>query len=228
MHMNQVHIENRMWCQKEKGFTLLEILIALAISSVVMLAIYNIYMNQIHAANAQDRIVAMRQNWRAGQFVVGRELMKAGYSSKITNPNDPGFTVATRTAVTFTYVDDATEELVSVAFTHAGNNIVRTITPTGGVATATPVAEDIEVLEFIYQLKDGTTTWAPANLDDIRAVRVTTLARSAMPVPDYPNADAYALPFPDGETENNRTFSADSLYRQLVTGFFYCRNMAGK
>lgn len=216
------------WRANEYGFTLVELLIAVAISALVIMAIYSVYMNHLKTATAQEKIVAMRQNWRVAHFVVGRDLMKAGYSSNIVNPTQPGFIRAEKSALTFTYVDDTTDALVSVGFALADNKIVRTTATAGAVTVNTAIAEDIEALQFIYQLKDESTTWAPGatDLDDIRAVRVSVLARTTTPVGNYPNPDSFALPFPDGETENTLSFSPDCVYRQLVTGFFSCRNMA--
>ena len=213
------------------GFSLLELLIAMAISMVVIFAIYEVYISQLEAAAAQEKIVAMRQNWRSGSYVIGREIMKAGYSTDITGGGNPGFTRAQKGAVTFTYVDDATGALRSIAFElkdgdgDGDTDIVRT-----DEDGAFSVADDIEALEFIYQLKDGSTTWTPAAtaLDDIRAFRVAILARTSSPLKNYPEPTLFALPFPDGETENTFGPYSDGVYRQLVTGFYVCRNMANK
>ena len=43
----------------KKGFTLIEILVALAISGVVMTAIYSAYRNQVSSHTTQQRIVNM-------------------------------------------------------------------------------------------------------------------------------------------------------------------------
>lgn len=217
-------------CPEEKGFTLVEILVALAISSIVISGVYAVYINQLKGAKAQERIVAMRQNWRAGHYVIGRELMRAGYSVHIKDAVTPGFTQAEKGALAFSYVADGTDDLVSVAFAiNKDHQIVRTVTR-AGTGIASPVAEEIEHLEFIYQLKNGTTTWAPTagELDDIRGVRVTILARTSVSVGDYPHEKIFALPFPNGETENLYQFASDGIYRQMVTGFFNCRNMAGR
>ena len=211
------------------GFTLLELLIALAISSVVISAVYAVYIDQLHSVTTQEKIVAMRQNWRAGHYVLGRELMKAGYCSDIVSEFQPGFTRATKSALTFTYVEEGTDNLVPVAFDlSVKDGVQRIVRTVSGVAV--PIAEDIEALQFIYQLKSGLTTWAPdaTDLDDIRSVRVTIVARTEGSVNGYPTSTAFALPFPDSQTENTLSFSSDGIYRQMVTGVFNCRNMKYK
>ena len=63
----------------KKGFTLIEILVALAISGVVMTAIYSSYRNQVSSHTTQQRIVDMQQNIRGGLTMMEREIRMAGY-----------------------------------------------------------------------------------------------------------------------------------------------------
>ena len=219
-------MENRM--VKDSGFTLLEILVALAISFVVMAAIYSVYINQLHTANAQERILSMRQNWRAALFVMGRELVQAGYTTRIKETPAPGFTQATRHSLTFTHRNDGDANLTSTRFSLAdadGDGDTDIIRTQGGVTT--PIAEDIETLEFIYQLKNGTTTWAPAAsmLDEIQGVRISLVAKTDRQVPAHPTQNAFALPTPTGEASNLHSYAKDGTYRQMITGFFHCRNL---
>jgi len=65
-------------------------------------------------------------------------------------------------------------------------------------------AEDIEDLQFIYTLADGSTTSAPADPDDIRVVEVQITARTARQDPDYP-----------GDHYRRRTFSSRVQVRNL-------------
>lgn len=205
----------RVWDQD--GFSLIEVLVVLAISSVVILAVYNLYIDQINSANAQEKILAMRQNLRVGHFVIGRELMKAGYSSQLTDEETPGFTQAEKSALAFTYVDDSSEDEVTVSFYFEDNTIYRKIDD----ADASIIAEGIEYLEFMYHLKDASASWAPSatNLDEIIGVTVSILGRTGNALSDYPNTYTFEFPNPDGETENTLTYSSDGFYRQLCTGF---------
>ena len=47
------------------------------------------------------------------------------------------------------------------------------------------VVEGIEDLQVVYTLDDGTETTAPANIEDIRGVRITTLARTTKQFPSF-------------------------------------------
>lgn len=64
---------------KTKGFTLVEILIAIAVFSIVIGAIYGVFISQQHAYHVQDQIVEMEQNARAATNMMIRELRMAGY-----------------------------------------------------------------------------------------------------------------------------------------------------
>jgi prepilin-type N-terminal cleavage/methylation domain-containing protein len=65
-------------------------------------------------------------------------------------------------------------------------------------------AEDIEDLQFVYTLADGSTTSSPANPDDIRVVAVRITARTERQDPDYP-----------GDHYRRRVFSSRVQVRNL-------------
>ncbi len=57
------------------------------------------------------------------------------------------------------------------------------------------IAEHIESLAFTYQLADGTVTTHPTggDLDDIRLIEITLVAKTAKPDPAYPNNGGYRI-----------------------------------
>lgn len=64
------------------GFTLLELLITLAISSIILTAIYNLFISQSKIYLKEKELSKMEQNLRASLDIMSKELRKAGY-----NPN---------------------------------------------------------------------------------------------------------------------------------------------
>jgi len=65
------------WVNKQ-GFTLVELLVAMAISGIVMSSIYYTYYSQQKSYTTQDQVVAMQQNLRAAMFYMAREIRMAG------------------------------------------------------------------------------------------------------------------------------------------------------
>jgi len=69
-----------------KGFTLVELLIAMAITGIVAGAIFTAFQSQQKSYGVQDQVVEMQQNLRAGMDLMVRDIRMAGYSQ-----GAPGF-----------------------------------------------------------------------------------------------------------------------------------------
>ena len=65
--------------RENKGFTLIEILVALAVSGLVLAGIYQTYLAQQKSYIVQGEIAKMQQNIRAAMFLMVRELRMAGF-----------------------------------------------------------------------------------------------------------------------------------------------------
>ncbi|CAK8721909.1 hypothetical protein GMJAKD_11125 [Candidatus Electrothrix aarhusensis] len=74
------------------GFTLIELMIALVISGIISIAMYSAYTSQQRVNQAQDHVVAIQQDLRAGLDMMARELRMAGYDPD--KKWGAGFTVA--------------------------------------------------------------------------------------------------------------------------------------
>jgi len=61
------------------GFTLIEILVAMVITSILTVAIYSFFIGQHHAYTVQDQVIEMEQNARAAMDMIRRDLRMAGY-----------------------------------------------------------------------------------------------------------------------------------------------------
>lgn len=64
---------------KNNGFTLLELMIAMAISSIVVTGIVTSYNMQVKTKVTQEVIVEAQQNLRAAMYVMTRDIRMAGY-----------------------------------------------------------------------------------------------------------------------------------------------------
>lgn len=65
--------------KKENGFTIIELMIAVAIAGIVLSATYVIYRSQQKTYVAQDQVTAMQQNLRGGMYCMQKDIRMAGY-----------------------------------------------------------------------------------------------------------------------------------------------------
>ena len=64
---------------KNKGFSLIELMIAMAVGSIIMAVIYSTYQAQQKTYTTQHLAVEMQQNIRAAMSLMKREIRMAGY-----------------------------------------------------------------------------------------------------------------------------------------------------
>jgi len=70
----------------EQGFTIIELLVALAISLVVMGAVFLTFKSQQDSYVIQDQVTRMQQNLRGAMYLMTRDVQMAGYYTNF----DPG------------------------------------------------------------------------------------------------------------------------------------------
>ena len=88
------------YSSKSRGFSLVELMVALALTSIILGIIYASYQAQLKSQMTQQQVVEMQQNARAAMFAIEREIRMAGY-----DPTDSGFpqiTAAQTGSITFT------------------------------------------------------------------------------------------------------------------------------
>ena len=88
------------YSSKSRGFSLVELMVALALTSIILGIIYASYQAQLRSQMTQQQVVEMQQNARAAMFAIEREIRMAGY-----DPTDSGFpqiTSAQTGSITFT------------------------------------------------------------------------------------------------------------------------------
>lgn len=171
---------------KEKGFTLVELMIAMAVGGIVMAAVMTSFIAQHRSYVAQDDVIEMQQNARVAMEMLTRDIRSAGYD---TNELGAGVTTAGPSNLVFTR-DDGTGVLERISYSlfdafipDADNDglvddLSRTVDTGFPLVPGLPqvVAENVSQLEFVYLDKDGVVT---ANLGDIRSIQVSIMMQSA-------------------------------------------------
>ena len=85
--------------RNENGFSLIELMIAIAIFGIVVAGIVTAFREQLKSHNTQQEILAMQQNIRAAMYYMTRELKNAGLDP--SGDTNAGITNATAQSITF-------------------------------------------------------------------------------------------------------------------------------
>ncbi len=190
-----------------RGFTLVELMIVVAVSGVLMGSLYSAYRAQQKVYTAQESVAEMQQNLRAAMSVMSTEMRMAGY-----DPNGDGgigIVSANPTVLSFSFyhpefladnddndgdgaIDEADEDVKIILYDlsdvngDGANDIGYQIG--ADVTTKVPIAERIDNMEFNYLDNTGSTT---ADINDIRWVQVSMLARARQSDRDFTNNTTY-------------------------------------
>jgi type IV pilus assembly protein PilW len=217
------------------GFTLIELCVAMAISTFVMASIYSAYKAQLKSHITQQIVVEMHQNARASIFAMESEIRMAGYDP--TGTAGAAVLFADDTQLVFTSDQDGDGVISSSPFV-VPEEMIRYTLDSGNLGRQSytnpveVVAENIEVLDFVYLDDNGLRLPTPMNPGDpnlalIRSVQVTLIAKSGS------GADPAVLMM---KHTDNRTYlnqqgdqilvnPNDEFRRLLFTTDVKCRNL---
>jgi type IV pilus assembly protein PilW len=212
------------------GLTLIELMIVIAISSILMGAVVSAYQVQVRSKNVQAALTDMNQTARAALEIMVHELRQAGCDpdgiagAGIVNPgvNDITFTMDIgNTAGTSFQPDgrlDGPNEQVRYAINAAGN-LGRDNFQGNGLQ---PLARNVDALNFVYLDEDGNVTAVPA---DIRSVQVTLVARSGQAPGGFMHTYTNTISYTNQQGTEILAPQNDSFRRVLLTTTVACRNI---
>ena len=175
---------------KDNGFTLVELLIAVGIMSVVMTGIHAAFYSQQRSYSVQEQVAGMQQNLRTGLYYVERDIRMAGYDPTFSG----GFGLessgsdgrATGSVSIYFTVDEDEDGVVDatgeeqIAFRLDGGDLQK-YSPSSDPPWI-PVAENIETLGFVYKDANGAPT---ATLSNVRSIEITLQAQTSSTNPGY-------------------------------------------
>lgn len=220
--------------KQQKGFTLIELMISMAVGGIVMAAVMTSFFSQHETYLAQDEVVEMQQNARIAMDMLAHDIRTIGY-----DPDNRGAALTTSgidangTASTLTFTrDDETGGLETIEYSlydafasttppkNDGNvdDLALKITDKSGVSGGRqPIAENINQLEFRYLDEDGNPT---STLTKVRSIQISMLVQSSHWATKSPP------PSRNYTTPAGVTWSSDNGYRSLfLTSTIYCRNL---
>ncbi len=92
-----------------RGFTIIEILIALFLTAIISASIFAVYDNYYRHSNIQDMVLEAQQNARVAINLMEREMVNAGYDAGTPDM----ITGATANSIKFIYTDPSTDTAIS-------------------------------------------------------------------------------------------------------------------
>lgn len=225
------------------GFTLTELLIAMAVAGIVMAGVYSAYSSQQRSYIAQEQVVAVQQNLRVAMYFMEREIRMAGCDPK--GSAGAGIRTASPNSIRITMditggendgldndgdsnIDEADEANFGDGDTNDVNeDVTYSLYTSGGIqklgrkkpsTNNQPVAENIDALNLVYLDKDENPT---ITLAEIRSVQITLVARTARGDRGLKNTTVYT------NQQGDQIFVApgDNFRRKLLTAQVNCRNL---
>jgi len=219
---------------KNMGFTLVELLVAIAVSGVIMTSVYAAFQSQQKSYTVQEEVAALQQNLRTAIYYMSNQIREAGCNPKsIKGANAPRIITANVDAINFTADvrgnDFGTEpdgltsgpyENITYSL-YTSNNIQKLGVKSTANATNQPVIENVDALNFVYLKGDGSVA---TNIGDIRSVKVSIVVRASRTDPQYTDVISYTNE-PNGQGDLILAAQNDHFRRRQQTIRIVCRNL---
>lgn len=176
----------------EQGFTIVELIIAMAMSLVVMGAIYSLFTTQQKSYIHQERVATVQQNLRAAMYMMSREIRMAGCDPTGAATPAPGIIAGCGGTSTIQVRMDITDDTGSGSpdgdTTDPNEDITYSLGGTDGtdlLRNGVIMAEYISALAFNCQDLDGNGT--------VETVQITMTAQTKSGTIDTPTAVSRTL-----------------------------------
>ena len=174
-----------------RGFSLVEMLIAMAVGMVVLGAMYGVFNIQSKTLGNQEEIVAMQQSVRAGMDMMAREIGMAGYNpARVAFAGVTYDTTQLRIMADLNGDGDTGDENEDIVYKYYNESLYpyQIKRKTGG-GDFQPFVENVQSFNFVYLMSDGITTTTTSA--EVRQIRITITGRTAKPDPSYTTNGGY-------------------------------------
>ena len=236
--------------KKEHGFTMVELLVAMAMAAVVIASVYTLYKTQQDSYIEKDQEVEMQQNVRASLYQMARDLRMAGFNPQRASnvggfvtqlPDDGGGTTTTNsTNIAFTIDQDSNgvidvdddDEQIAYRLDNASSALQKFRVSDDTWQT---VADNISAVDFVYLDPNGTditanvianptSQYATTNLpyiDSIRSIEMSIVARTGRIDKSFPGTPAFF----NQQGAQILAALSDNYRKRLITTTIFCRNL---
>jgi len=157
------------------GFTLVELLVAMAIASIMLAAMVSLFVSLNKSYTQQNAAADAQQVVRAGVDFMAQSIRLAGLDPAQTGGF--GITLATETSITFladVNLDGTVDGTETITYTLSGDELRSNLSP--GV----PLVDNVTDLVFTYLAADNSILAVPvsaADRADIRTVQIALTVR---------------------------------------------------
>jgi type IV pilus assembly protein PilW len=216
----------------KRGYTIVELMVAIAISGIFMGTIYSAYTSQQRATLGQEQVSAMQRNLRSAMYFMEKEIRMAGCDptgkAKIDVAGSlvpPGIIQANANLMEFAADTDGDGTIgpdEDITYSLPGADLIRN----GG-----RIAENIDALNFVYLdgesppnvLNPNKTDVSTTSIPDIRSVQVTVVARTGKADAKYTDSTSYQNKI--GETIFTPSGDDVRFRRKVLSTSIKCRNL---
>ena len=172
------------------GFTLVELMVSMAIGLAVLAAIAGTFTAQTRQNSAEEQIGQMQQNVRGALDLMMREIQMAGYKPAGGSFNGIETSTATTLRIKLDLdssgvATDGTTDDISFSFDSSTRLITRTLNNTGSSAT---LADNVTAFSFTYLDANGSSTTTNTA---VRRITINITAQTDKPDPGYTTNNGY-------------------------------------
>ena len=174
---------------KTDAFTLVEILIAMAMVGIVMAGIYTVFISTNRSYHTQDRVADAQQRVRVGIDFMVRDIRMAGLDPAVDPAIDPvdgngaGIKEATATKLRFTAdvsmggsIDEANRERITYEYDSANNRLLQCVYEGTGSENWQTLINDVSVLSFSYLDANDAPITVPVSAVDLTNIRTVEIS----------------------------------------------------
>ena len=143
------------------GFTIVELLVSILLTSIIMTAVYSVYRVQTHSAKVQENRLEAQEYARSVLDMMVREIRNAGYAP--TGATCAGIAVANAQTLQFSYDANANgvctdaDEIIEYVYNSTTKNITRASNSAGSATLGSPqdlTDANATALQFTYYRQD--------------------------------------------------------------------------